>query len=392
MSRFRFIIAAGLVLAVAAGTFVLTQGTYATQYENQNENENTNANANVNANANANANANVNSNTNASVAATHWRGTLTAMSGPTLPATLTLQVEATAYTVNVTANTMVVRKFGGRSSLDEFAIGDTLRVWGTLTGTTIDATKVKNYSIQRVGGTFQGTILSVDSAALTFVLDTRKRDDQTVQVVSTTKIFQGNRAGDFADLAAGQSVKVIGVWRRGADQIRADRILIKLTSINGTIDAANCAGNSFTLDVKQRGETVMWTVGLTADTVLRDKELDPIACADLAADHKVHVRGLRTGSTAVNALWVIDLGAKKKPSVLNGEVSSLDATVKTFVVTKKGNAMTVQVTAETIIVNKQGRLITFEQLVNGHDVSIRGTSTGSTFTANLIIDKDLPAD
>lgn len=339
----------------------------------------------------------------AETATASWKGTLTALSGTTLPATLTLQVDATTYTVNATADTTLVRKFGGPSLLDEFVVGDTLRVWGTLTDTTIAATRIRNYSIQRVGGTFKGTITSIDTTAQSFVLDTRHRDDQTVTVTSATKIFQGNRGGVFGDLAVGQTVKVIGLWRRSADQIRADRILIKLTALNGTIGTVDCTARTFTLNVKggkfegssllkklTRNTTKTWTVTMTDATVLRDKELDPAACADLAADHKVHVRGLRTGTAAVNALWVIDLGAKKKPTVLNGEVESLDATAKTFVVTKKGQDMTVLVTAETILVNKEGRLITFDQIVNGHDVSIRGTSTGTTFTANLIIDKDLP--
>lgn len=339
----------------------------------------------------------------AETATASWKGTLTALGGTTLPATLTLQVDATTYTVNATADTTLVRKFGGRSSLDEFVVGDTLRVWGTLTDTTIAATRIRNYSIQRVGGTFQGTITSIDTTAQSFVLDTRHRDDQTVVVTSATKIFQGNRGGVFGDLAVGQTVKVIGLWRRSADQIRADRILIKLTALNGTIGTVDCTARTFTLNVKGgkfeestllkklTGNTIKtWTVAITDSTVLRDKELDPIACADLAADHKAHVRGLRTGTAAVNALWVIDLGAKKKPTVLNGQIKSLDATAKTFVVTKKGQDMTVQVTAETILVNTEGRLITFDLLVNGHDVNVRGTSTGTTFTANLIIDKDLP--
>ena len=44
----------------------------------------------------------------------------------------------------------------------------------------------------------------------------RKNVDQTITVTSTTKIFQGNRVGEFSDLAVGMRVKVIGLWRKSA--------------------------------------------------------------------------------------------------------------------------------------------------------------------------------
>lgn len=343
---------------------------------------------------------------------TTWRGTLTAMSGTTLPATLTLQVDTTSYTVNVAADSTLIRKFNGPSSLDEFAVGDDLRVWGTLAGTTITATKVKDYSIQRIGGTFMGTILSVDSTGQTFVLDVKVRDDQTVVVRSSTKIFQGNRAGVFTDLSTGQTVRVIGVWRKSANQVLADRVLIKLTELNGTIGTVDCTAKTFTLNVKGMKledsslfrrltslTTKTWTVAITDSTVLRDKELDPLTCADLKADHEARVRGLRSGDMTMNALQVIDKGAKKTPKAINGVISELDATAKTFVVTKSNasshgggtsTTYTVNTTAETIYVNSQGVAISFADLANGHRVSLRGSLTGDQFTANLVIDKDLP--
>ncbi len=403
MTRNKFVLVGAFIAVVVFGSLAMV--TMSLAYGNEN------ANSNLNANANANSNLNTNGNTNTSVGADSWRGILTAMSGPTLPATLTLQVEATAYTVNVTSSTRIVRKYQGPSSLEEFVVGDDLRVWGTLTGTTIDATKLKNYSIQRVGGTFWGTILSIDSAASTFVLDARGRDDQTVVVRSTTKIFQGNRAGVFADLSTGQTVRVIGVWRKSAKQVLADRILIKLTSLNGTIGSVDCTARTFTLNVKggkfeesslvkrlTGGTTKIWTVTMTDATVLRDKELDPITCADLKANHKAHVRGLRTSASTLNALQVIDQGVKKTPKTITGVVSELDATAKTFVVTKSkaktygSTTYTVGTTAETIIVNSQGTLITFGDLANGHRVSVLGSLSDDQFTANLIIDRDLPGE
>lgn len=320
-----------------------------------------------------------------------WRGTLTAMSGTTLPATLTLQVNSASYTVNVTTATSLVRKFNGPSTLDEYGIGDDLKVWGALTGTTIDATRIKNYSIQRKGGIFWGTILTVDSAAQSFTMKPAGRNTQTVKTDADTKIFLGFRPGEFADLAVGMRVKVIGLWRKSQSIVEADRVHVKLTELNGTIQTTDCANNLLT--VKRSGhDGETWTVTLTAATVIRDRLLSQITCADIKVNDRVSVRGLKTGDTAIRALQVLDKGVKKTPKVLNGEIASIDPTAQTVTFEKKGKSYTASVTSESILVDKTGKLITFDKLAVGHDVSILGTLTGTTVTVNLLIDKDLPEE
>lgn len=408
MKRNRFMLVGVLVASLAIGSLALA--TVSLARENENKNENGNATVNVNVTVNANSNSNTNSSSDDSAELSHWRGTLTGMSGIALPATLTLQVDTTTYTVNVGSETKIVRKYNGRSSLEEFAIGDSIRVWGTKAGTVLTASKLKDYSIQRIGGTFAGTIGSIDTTGQTFVLDVKHRDDQTIQVVASTKVFQGNRAGSFSDLAVGQTVRVIGVWRKSADTVRADRILIKLTEINGTIGAVDCTSNTFTVNSKggmfgssslkllTGGTTKTWTVTITDATILRDKELDPLTCADLKANHKVSVRGLRTSSTALNALQVVDKGAKKTPKTITGTISDVNTGSMTFTVTKsnsssQGNTTyAVSATPETLYVDSTGVAITFASLANGHRVSVWGTLTGDQFIANLVIDKDLPVE
>lgn len=324
-------------------------------------------------------------------------GELTALSGTTLPATLTVQDGVTSYTVNVTSSTALVRKFGGPSTLDEFVIGDTLQVTGDITGTTIDATKIKDTSIQRKGAAMWGTVLSIDATAKTFVLDPMQKkslDNQTVEVTSTTKVFQGNRTGAFGDISVGMTVKVIGLWRKSLNKLVAERILIKVTEVNGTVTVVDCTSTpktiAFTTKSKGHGTTT-WTAALTDATVLRDKALNPITCTDVKAGHQVQVRGLRTGTSTLNALQVYDKGAQRIAKVWNGTILSLDGTAKTFVVDVKGSDDVVAVTtAETIYVNEDGTAIAFTDLVVGHKVQIRGTLSGSNVTANLIIDKNLP--
>lgn len=337
-----------------------------------------------------------------------WTGTLTAMSGTTLPATLLLQVDTTDYTVNVTSDTVIIRKFNGTSSLTELAIGDTLDVRGGLTGTTIDATRIKDLTIQRKGGSFWGSIKSIDSTAKSFVLDPtfpkKTLPDQTITTTDATKIFQGNRLGEFSDLAVGMRVKVIGLWRKSTNTVAADRLLIQLTEVNGTVKSIDLTSTPNTITVTspksagaasngkvQATSTKNYVVAITSKTVIRDKNLVIIGLSDIKVGHKVHVRGLKTGTLTLNALQIIDLGAKRTLKVLNGSISSIDSVNLTFVLQqKKGTDVNVTTKAETIYVNNDGTAIAFTDLVVGHDVQVRGPLTGTTVTANLILDKDLP--
>lgn len=325
-------------------------------------------------------------------ASTTVEGTLVAVSGTTLPAVLTVQSGTTTYMVNVTSTTVLLRKYNGVSALDEFGVGDLLSIRGTVTGTTIDATRIKDLSIQRKDAAQWGTIESIDATAQSFVFNPTKRGvaNQTVTTTSKTTVFQGNRAGTFSDLSVGMTVKVIGLWRKSLSTIAADRILIKLTEINGTVSAIDCTANTMTVAVKHGKKTTSWSVTLKTNTVFRDRSNAVIACTAVAVNHKVGVRGLKTGTNALNALQVFDKTTKKTQHTYNGTITALDTVNKTFVIDqKKGTDFTVTTSVETIIVNDEGQVIAFADLVNGHKVQVKGSATGTTVTANLIMDKSL---
>lgn len=325
-----------------------------------------------------------------------WQGTLTSIAGTTVPTTLQLQVDTTTYTVNLTVDTKIVRRFYGRSALEEFAVGDTLKVKGTLDPSidpdTINASYIRDVSIQRKGGTFVGRITSIDAAAKTFVLDVRgkQRPDQTVKVSDATKIYLGHLEGRFDQLAVGQTARVLGVWRKSANLVDADRVHVKLTTRTGTITTLDCAAGTMTL---RRGNKD-WMVSLLPTTTYRDRTQNTvIACTDLAVSHQVHLRGMRTASTALTALTVIDKGVLKTAKVLNGEVTSVDAGAMTLMFKTKGKQgadYTVNLTAASILVNSEGSAITLANVMVGHDVQVRGPITGTTMTLNLLINKDLP--
>lgn len=343
-------------------------------------------------------------------AASSIDGTLVAISGTTLPAVLTVQSGVTSYTVNVTTSTSLIRKYNATSGLDEFAVADLVRVWGTFNGTTVDATKVKDLSIQRKGAAQWGKIVSIDTSASTFLFDTnrKKTPNQTVTTSASTKIVLGNQLGIFADLKVGMVVKVVSLWRPSQQTMLAERIMVRLTELEGVVKTVSCDTN--TLTVQGQGESSslsnsskgIWTLTLTDKSVLRDRELKQITCADIKVNHKVHVRGFRTAAKALNVVSLRDKGSKRTMKKWEGRIASIDATAKTFVlngsfkVTTNTNSevtsITFVTTPETIFVNEEGAQIAFSDLVVGHKVEARGTLNGTTVTVNLVMDKSLPAD
>lgn len=126
-----------------------------------------------------------------------------------------------AVTVNTDTNTKFFRKFGAKSSLDELTLGDKLNVIGTWTDstkTTIQATYVRDDSIQKRNGQFSGTVKSLLDGG--FVLTPVKRVDQTVTVSSTTKLVgRKNKTIALTDIQVGDRVYVAGVWDSAANTL-----------------------------------------------------------------------------------------------------------------------------------------------------------------------------
>lgn len=148
-------------------------------------------------------------------------GEITAKSG----ISLTVIKDAKIYTVNTDSNTQFRRHFWGKSSLDEFSVGDKVNVYGKFTDdaqTTILARLIRNLSIMKRRGVFFGTVSS--KGANSFVMHTLNRGDQTVMFDSNTKFVKRNeQIMTFADLQVGDRVRVKGLW---------DKILNTITEVN----------------------------------------------------------------------------------------------------------------------------------------------------------------
>jgi polyisoprenoid-binding protein YceI len=131
------------------------------------------------------------------------RGTLTAISGTTLPATVTITpATGTAVTLTVTANTKIVRN-GQAATLTDLQVGDMARAHYDSSGTAVTLTAGTKLSRVRgtltaIGGTTVPTTVTITPANGTAV---------TLTVTASTKIVRGGLTATLADLQVNDQVQ-----------------------------------------------------------------------------------------------------------------------------------------------------------------------------------------
>ena len=117
-------------------------------------------------------------------------------------------------TVNLLSNTVLLRKFGGKSTLTELSVGDEVQVlgkWTDSTNTAVNARVIRDLSIQKRRGTFVGTAVSVTPAGFSF--QPLSRPPQTVTISPNTKFVDRKmKALTFSSITAGHKIMVRGLW------------------------------------------------------------------------------------------------------------------------------------------------------------------------------------
>jgi hypothetical protein len=124
------------------------------------------------------------------------------------------------FQVNITDKTKILRKFGGKSSLSEFSVGDEVMVFGKFTNDTkliIDAKTIKNNSIQKRFGAFFGKVTVKNSD--NFIMETAERGTQTV-FFGTAKIVDRKETSIIINnIKVGDRVRVKGIWDKTLSKI-----------------------------------------------------------------------------------------------------------------------------------------------------------------------------
>lgn len=132
------------------------------------------------------------------------------------------------FQVNITNKTKILRKFGGKSSLIEYSVGDEVVVFGKFTDDTklvINAKTVKNNSIQKRWGAFFGKVTIHNSD--NFVIETLERGSQTVYFGEAKFVNRKEVSITYNDVKVGDRVRVKGIW---------DKTLNKINEVNQVKD------------------------------------------------------------------------------------------------------------------------------------------------------------
>ncbi len=141
----------------------------------------------------------------------------------------------TLVTVKVDNKTKVVRRFNGKSSLDELTVGDTMQIVGRLNDDgTVSARVVKDDSIQMTHRVHHGTIASLDAAAKSFSMTLMSSSSVafTVHTDSNTKFMvPGVTSTSFANLKVSDKVWVRGIVNTRTKVIDANVVKVKLPEI-----------------------------------------------------------------------------------------------------------------------------------------------------------------
>lgn len=167
-------------------------------------------------------------------------GTLTALSGATTPATLTVQtVGGLSIDVTVPATATVVRRYDGPSGLGKMTVGDRVSVWGSFESgsNTFDAVRLRDWTIQRADSQVIGTVDSVTTTNTTVVtIDVGhghgRRDPyhhgETVQVSisASTIVMSGTVAVSTTVIQPSMRIAAVGVYDRAGRVLDASRVRI----------------------------------------------------------------------------------------------------------------------------------------------------------------------
>jgi hypothetical protein len=151
--------------------------------------------------------------------------------GPAAPTTLTVLAGHTAITVSVPSTTTVVRGYGGRASLDEFAVGDRIRTQGSfLTSTTFKARRIMDLSV-KARSRVVGNVLSVAGLPDSFTLRRGSQYSKPMTVTLTTPttsalIVSGTVTVKADALKSSMRVLVLGTYNRTHSTILASRVRV----------------------------------------------------------------------------------------------------------------------------------------------------------------------
>lgn len=310
------------------------------------------------------------------VSPTYVSGTVSAVSGESI----TLNASSTTYTVDATS-AKIYRKFGATMQVTDIQTGDTLQVRGTVNGTSVTATTIRDLSQQQQNASFSGSVTAVNGS--NFTLLTKNRGSQTINTTSSTTFKEnGITSASISNVTVGENVETYGVWDSTNSTVAAAgvTIVVKTETITGALTAIN--GTSLTVTTSSTSPTVY---SVDASNVKKvDRRFG--AQTDLTAlqvGDTLQIRGVVNGSSVI-ASTVRDMSLQARYGTFVGSVTSISGS--SFALQSKDRgSQTINTTSTTIF--KQGsQTATISNLAVGQTVTVSGVwdRTNSNVTANRV--------
>lgn len=247
---------------------------------------------------------------------------VSSVSGGIVSGTIAWGSYALPITINTASATKVSRRFGAATTVGQISTGDYVSIEGTLDQTqsalTVNATFIKDWSIQDKSATFSGTVSSVDTASNSFVLASRQRGNVTVDVTASTTIMKGNQTATFADITQGATISsVSGTWDTVNSTLTASKVRVYVNEavlnkriFEGRLQAiaGTTAPTTLTLQV---GKTT-YTVNVAANTTLITNKWNATTLSAMTTGNTVRVYGSvdPSNTATINALVVRDVSLK----------------------------------------------------------------------------------
>ncbi|MBU0637196.1 hypothetical protein KKH16_03260 [Patescibacteria group bacterium] len=218
--------------------------------------------------------------------------------------------EGTLITVNITENTKIVRKYFGNTTLDEFSVGDKLKIIGRINDdNTVDAKVIKNNSIWKAGvANHIGVVTGIDTSSNYLTVNwtplqhiTKKKLKEKLLKSKTKVIAQAlskKNLKDAKDTIKNKIEKVVSE--------KIDKLVRKVESKKIQINRIKQDGIKVGDLIKRLPEKKI-KVQITNNTKIIIGTNSNATIADIKNNDKIRVRGVmqKTSSTVVADVIVV---------------------------------------------------------------------------------------
>lgn len=339
---------------------------------------------------------------------THISGTLQPGFATTTPATLTVLTPYRGLvTVNVDSNTTIVRRYNGASALDEFSPGDRIAVVGAMSGTTLAATGLKDFTIQKAFTRNYGVITAMnsDDTQLTVrVLTDRHAGSNTpfghgqliylsVTPAMSVTLSDGSTGTVSDNLDVGMNIVSLGTFNRHSRTMQSvARIRVVTPQVGATTQISGLLQPGFSTSVPttltlQTANHGTVTISLDANAKLVRRYNGPSSLAEFSPNDRLNVVGKYQGGSSYTAVRIKDITIQRADTFMVGSITAINGSTITATVQaddryihrgkvtdpfRVGQSVTLNLSPSTIVTLANGTAGAATDLQTGMTVSAVG--------------------